>query len=86
MHHRAAIRGTHVNTYAVLLSCATDAVDGPALVRPERYCQSHDATAFGERMRREQGLEYEVMIWTGPTWRSVRGETAREVIRRRWQP
>ena len=75
-----------MSTYAVLLSCATEAVDGPALVRPERYRQSREATAFGERMRREKGLEYEVMIWAGPTWRSVHGETAHEVVRRRWQP
>lgn len=75
-----------MSTYAVLLSCANETVNGPALVCRERYRKSHDATAFGERMRREQGLEYEVMIWTGLTWRSVHGDTAREVIRRRWQP
>ena len=74
-----------MSTYAVLLACASEAVNGPALVCSERYLQSSDANSFGERMLREKGLEYEVMIWVRPTWRSVRGESAREVMRRRWQ-
>ncbi|WP_162625533.1 hypothetical protein [Mycolicibacterium llatzerense] len=73
-----------MSTYAVLLSSATEAVNGPELVCPERYHHAGDATSYGERMRREQGLEYEVMIRVGPIWRSVRGETAQEVIARRW--
>ena len=74
-----------MSTYTVLLSSAAEAVDGPELVCPERYSHAGDATSYGERMHREKGLEYEVMILIGPTWRSVRGETAQEVIERRWQ-
>lgn len=71
--------------YAVLFSAASEAVYGPELVSSERFEHAVDAASLGEKVKRSSGLEYELMKRTPDGWRSVRGETAVQVIRRRWQ-
>jgi hypothetical protein len=70
--------------FAVLFSAASEAVYGPELVSQERFTHAVDASSLGERVKRASGLEYEVMHQTADGWRNVRGETAVQVIRRRW--
>jgi hypothetical protein len=70
--------------YAVLFSAASEAVYGPDLVSHERFAHAVEATALGQRVRQASGLEYELMKRTPDGWRSMRGETAVAVIRRRW--
>jgi hypothetical protein len=71
--------------YAVLLSAASEMVYGPELVCPERFNRVLDAADFAQRIKQASGLEYEIMHSAEDGWRSTRGETAVEVIRRRWQ-
>lgn len=71
--------------YAVLYSAASEAVYGPELVAPERFTRLVDAHFHAGPIATRQGFEYEVMRATPSGWRSRQGETAVEVIRRRWQ-
>lgn len=70
--------------YAVLFSAASETVYGPDLVSHERFEHAVQASGLGERVKRASGLEYELMKNTSEGWRSMRGETAVQVIHRRW--
>lgn len=70
--------------YTVLFSAASEMVYGPELVSRERFAHAVEATTLGERVRQASGLEYELMRRTVDGWRSLRGDTAIQVIRRRW--
>lgn len=74
----------NVTKYAVLFSAASEMVYGPDLVSHERFNHAVEASVLGERVRQASGLEYEVMHATDNGWRSTKGETAVQVIRRRW--
>ncbi len=70
--------------YAILLSAASEAMDGPELVTPERFEHAVVASSFGHQIKQASGLEYEVMHWTEDGWRNFWGQSAVEVIRKRW--
>ena len=70
--------------YAVLVSAASEALYGPELVCPSRFERVEYAMAAGESVVQAAGLEYEIMTEVDGQWRSSRGETAVDVIRRRW--
>jgi len=71
-------------TYAVLFSHASTLVYED-YIGPQRFANVIDASTFGERIKNVQGVEYEVMKKIGDgEWLSPRGETALQVIRRRW--
>jgi hypothetical protein len=77
----------NAETYALLFSAAPEAVYGPELVSNERFTVRVNAFAFGEMIRQTTGLEFQVMhnLGDGRGWRSWKGETPVQVIRRRWQ-
>lgn len=70
--------------FAVLLSAASSAVYGDELVCPTRFGSITSASVAGYQVRRATGLEFEVMERTPEGWRSSKGETALQVIQRRW--
>ena len=60
-------------TYAILFQ-------GNPFVTPQRFDYAVTASVFGYW----SGQEYEVMHWTEDGWRNAWGESAVEVIRKRW--
>ncbi|MCC9181051.1 MULTISPECIES: hypothetical protein [Mycolicibacterium] len=70
--------------FAVLFSHASSAVYDE-LVTTHRFSSDVGARVFGDKIAYVQGVEYEVMELTADGWRSARGESPVEVIRRRWQ-
>lgn len=70
--------------FGVLFSHACIAVF-PELVCDERFGSRTAASFYGQDVARAQGVEFEVMALAGDgQWRNLRGESAVEVIRRRW--
>jgi hypothetical protein len=70
--------------YTLLLSAASEAVYGPELVLDDRFDRSEPAVDLGQRIVSLAGLEYELMREVDGKWISNKGETAEEVIKRRW--
>lgn len=71
--------------YRVLLSAASTMVY-PDLMCETIYPEQSSATAFGAEMKHVNGYEFEVMRRSpAGEWLSRRGESAIEVVRRRWQ-
>ncbi|GAB5000422.1 MULTISPECIES: hypothetical protein [Mycobacterium] len=69
--------------FAILFSHASTAV-WPELVSDERFADRIDAAEFGQSIVQVQGVEYEIMEKIEGQWRSGRGESPQDVIRRRW--
>ncbi|AHG24375.1 hypothetical protein PBI_MICHELLEMYBELL_54 [Mycobacterium phage MichelleMyBell] len=70
--------------YAILYSCASETVYGPELVAPEKFASLVEAHSHAFPIAASHGYEYEVMSRGPAGWVSSRGESAADVIRRRW--
>lgn len=73
-----------MTNFGILLSCASE-MAGPLV--SGSFLTRAGATAHAEAIcRAQRGIEFEVVsraLAAGP-WRSATGETAREVLDRRW--
>lgn len=72
--------------YAVLLSCASEAVYGPDLVVPTVYASGRAAADAGPS--RSTGLRFAIMYRQAPDdqWRELgSGRSAVDTIRARWE-
>lgn len=71
--------------YALLFSHVIDGITTyPEWVGRQRFSSSVMASRIGDLLNRNTGAEYEIMIRRGRDWVSARGESPKEVIKRRW--
>jgi hypothetical protein len=70
--------------YAILMSDASVDNNGPDLVLNSRFRYALTASNRAHAIAKAAGLEYEIMREVNGTWTSSRGETAQQVMTRRW--